>query len=37
VFHVRPTEQVTGGCLNSPEVSLVSMMFVAGQSSESEL
>ena len=34
---MRPVERVTGGWVDSPEVSLVIEMSVTGQSSESEL
>jgi len=37
LFHVRPADQVTGGWVDSPEVSLASTMSVTGQFSESEL
>jgi len=37
MFNVRPAEQVTGGWLDSPEVSLVSTMSGTGQCSEYEL
>jgi hypothetical protein len=37
MFQVRSAEQVTGGWVDSPEVSLVSTMSVTGESSESEL